>query len=376
MGMFDNGGAILGYEPSSTDVTETVFLYAGDSVNTSNINLSTQGIYRLITSVAAVHRTTRTVQARLGSSAPAKPDTVLILENNLPVRGRFQGRVHQINKIQDTLSSSKSMDERIKDFISGFNQGNIFNEDTSFFDIPLVIRSSGELSAIPDAVKTHLLLDGSFSGITWNAKRKITVSGDLQITGSFKLENLEFSVGGEIRILDHASLANASLFSARRIFIGDNAVFHGDALAMGSINVYGNAAVKGQSSLISAGVQSSAQQNREQPNRYSIFLSENATFDGTAVALGNPGGIKTDPGTEQRGILWAQKMACHSGKLSGILKAEFLLDCFDPKSDSLAAAPNIAENVFSGTIEPLLTIGEYVMPYFIGTPRIISWKEF
>jgi hypothetical protein len=376
MDMFDGADTSFGNESPDTSVTKRIFLYADDSVNTADINVEPQGIYCLITSVSTVLHTTRTVQARLGSPAPAKPDTVLILENNLPIRGRLSGRAHQTDKKSDTLSSTKSVEGRIKEFIISLNSKSMSTEDTSFFEAPLVIRNSGELGAIPDDVKSHLLLDGSFSSITWKSKRKITVSGDLQVTGFFKLENLEFSVGGEIRILDYASLANVTLFTEQRIFIGDNAVFHGNALAMGTINVFGHAEVKERSSLVAAGVRSSMSQNRNQPNRYSIFFSDAAKFDGTAVALGNPGGIKTDPKASLQGILWAQRAVCHGGKLTGIIKAEFLLDCYDPESDSLAATPNIAENVFSGTIEPLLSIGDYVMPYFIGTPRIISWREF
>jgi hypothetical protein len=45
-------------------------------------------------------------------------------------------------------------------------------------------------------------------------------------------------------------------------------------------------------------------------------------------------------------------------------------------SDSITVSPNIVENTFNGTIEPLLSISDYVMPYFMGTPRVINWREF
>ena len=373
MDMFDDTNAIVFDEPMSMNREKTVLLYTGDSVNISDITFNVQGIYNLITSSSTVNKIKRTVEAAQGSAAPAKPDTVLILENSLPVKGRFRGKVHQISENLDTLSS-KSANGRIKNFISELKKQNIASEDTSTFDIPLIIQSSNSLASIPDTVRGHLMLDAAFSEVVWRDKRKIVVYGDLQITGSFKLENLEFNTGGEIRILDKGHLTNVSLFSMSRIFIGDNAVFQGNALSLGSINVYGKAEIKGKSSLIAAGTDTS--RRHDKPSSYSIFLSESSNFDGTAIALGNPGGIKTGPDTKLSGILWAQKAVCHSGKLSGLIKAQYLFDCSGLGGDSLVKAAELAENSFSGALEPLLSISNYKMPYFMGTPQIISWREF
>jgi len=374
MDMFDDTDVIAYDEPLSMNGAKTISLYTDDDINNSEITFSVQGIYNLITSTSTIRKSTRTVEVLQGSAAPAKPDTVIILENNLPVKGRFRGRVHQINQslIDGTPSSTRS-DERIKKFISELRSQNIAYDDTSAFDVPLTVQSSNAIEAIPDTVRSHLLLDGAFSEVVWRERRQIVVYGDLQVTGSFKLENLEFRTGGEIRILDKASLVNVSLFSMNRIFIGDNAVFQGNALAMGSINVYGNAEIKGKSSLLAAGTGTSKHQDK--PDNYSIFLSESAVFDGTAIALSNPGGIKTDPDTKLSGILWAQKAVCHSGRLSGLIKAQFLFDCSDIGSDSLVKITELKYNSFSGAIEPLSSIGNYWMPYFMGIPQIISWRE-
>jgi len=375
MDLFDNIDTSFQDEFSDTDTAETVFLYTNDSVNTANVTIDSQNIYSLITSRAIALNITRTVEARLGCSAPAKPDTVLILENKLPVNGRLKGQVHQTVKPIDTLPS-KSMERRISGFISGLRrQITSGEEDTAAFDAPLTVRSAGELAAIPDTVRSHLVLDGAFSSIAWKTQRKITVYGDLQITGFFELENIEFRVGGEVRILDKASLANVYIFSTRRIFIGDNAVFHGDAVTLGTINVYGSAEVKDRSLFIAAGSGVSASSGKGKPNRYSILLSETSIFDGTAAALGSPGGIKTDPDTRISGILWAEKALCHCGALSGIIRAEYLLDCSNPVNDTVSPS-KLTENVFSGTLEPLSTIGNYKMPYFMGAPKIIDWREF
>jgi len=222
MDMFNDADTSFNDENIDEDVTKTVFLYMNDSVNTADITISTHGIYSMITSNSTVLNITRTAEAILGCPAPAKPDTVLILENNLPVRGHLRGRVHQTVKNPGT--SSKSMEGRIKKFISELKRQNASDADTSFFDIPLIIRSSNDLAAIPDIVRGHLLLDGAFSNVLWRDKRKIEVYGDLQITGSFELKNLEFDVKGEVRILDNASLADVYIFASRSIFIGDNAV--------------------------------------------------------------------------------------------------------------------------------------------------------
>jgi hypothetical protein len=365
-------------EFTDMNIAKTAFLYTDDSVNVSEITTSVHGIYNLITSVSTVNDIKRTVEALLGCGPPAKPDTVLILENNLPVTGQFRGKAHQEIKALDTLSGttgkpySKSLEERVKSFISEINNQNSTAEDSTIFDVPLTIQSSSALGTIPDTVKGHLLLDGAFSEVVWREKRKIIIYGDLQITGSFKLQDLELSAGGEIRILDKASLINVSLFSKNRIFIGDNAVFQGNGLSMGSINVYGKAEIKGKSSLIATGSLS----NQSKHNNYSIFISESSTFDGTAVALGNPGGIKTDPDTKLKGILWAQKLVCHSGKLSGIIRARYLFDCSNSSSDSIVNVSKLTENSFTGTIEPLSSIVNYKMPYFMGALQIINWREF
>jgi hypothetical protein len=375
MDMFDDTDAIDYDEPPlSMNSAKTISLYTDDDINKSEITFSVKGIYNLITSTSTVNKITRTVEVLQGSAAPAKPDTVLILENNLPIKGRFRGKAHQTGKnLTDTLSSKKS-EERIKKFISELKNQTIAYEDTSTFDIPLIIQSSNALETIPDTVRGHLMLDGAFSEVVWRDKRKILIYGDLQITGSFKLENLELRTGGEIRILDKASLVNVSLFSMSRIFIGDNAVFQGNALSMGSINVYGKAEIKDRSSLIAVG--DGASRHQSKPSNYSIFLSESSVFDGTAIALSNPGGIKADPDVKLTGILWAQKAVCHSGKLSGLIRAEFLFDCSDLSSDSLVKFTELKENSFSGTLEPLSSISNYRMPYFMGTPQIINWREF
>jgi len=379
MDMFDGSAAEVYDEPLSTGGAKTIFLYTDDDVNNSEITFSAQGIYNLITSVSAVHKTTRTAEVLQGSAAPAKPDTVLILENNLPIRGRFRGKAHQTGKIviddAPPLKNNDNSGKRIKKFISELKSQNIAYEDTSAFDVPLVVQSSNAIESIPDTVKGHLMLDGAFSEVLWRERRQIVVYGDLQVTGSFKLENLEFRAGGEIRILDKASLVNVSLFSMSRIFIGDNAVFSGNVLAMGSINVYGKAEIKDKSSLIAAGTGAS-KHNENKPGNYSIFLSESSVFDGTAIALSNPGGIKTDPDVKLSGILWAQKAVCHSGKLSGLIRAQFLFDCSGIGSDSLVKIAELKENSFSGAVEPLLSIVNYKMPYFMGTPQIVSWREF
>jgi hypothetical protein len=379
--MFDDVDTGFYYEPPNANGAKRILLYTGDSVNASDVAISNHGIYSLITSRSTAQNITRAVEARLGCPAPAGADTVLILENALPVNGRLNGKTRQIVKSMDTLSSAqsqKTLEGRISSFISGINRQIIPDDDTSSFGIPVIIRAHSDLAAISDTVRTHLTLDGASTNVVWKDKRKIAVYGDLQITGSFRLENLEFSVSGEIRILDNASLANVYIFSMQRIFIGDNAAFHGDALAMGSINVYGNAEVIGKSSLIAVGSRNFMPQGGGvfASNRYSILISESSVFDGTAVALGGLGGIKTDHGTKITGILWAQKAVCHNGALFGIIKAEYLFDCSDPNKRPPAALSELTENAFGGTVAPLSSIGSYNMPYFMGAPRIVDWREF
>ncbi|MFP4013106.1 MAG: hypothetical protein ACLFVQ_03400 [Chitinispirillaceae bacterium] len=372
MDLFDS--LDLDPEPSMMGETETIQLFKEDTVNYSEVSITAQGMYCLVTSKSTVQKATRTVEVILGSSAPARPDTVIILENDLPLKGSYRGKLWQKTGKSDSKSQEKKT--QFRSFLSSLRERIVSEEDSTTFDVPLTIQSHKGVTTIPDTVRSHLVLDGTFSEITWKEKKKITVQGDLQLVGSFTLEDLDMAVGGEIRILDEAKLTNVSLFSMGRIFIGDNARFQGNALTTASINVYGNASVEKKSSLCAFGTADSIGSRRKDiPRNYSILLSEQSVFDGTAIALGNPGGIKTDPGTQVSGILWAENLICHSGQLSGLIKASSLFDCSQMTEDTLVKASDLEENSFSGTAEPLSSIGEYRMPYFMGDPFIISWKE-
>ncbi len=351
-------------------------LYKDDTVNSSEVAAKLKGIFCLISSESSILKTTRKVEATLGCPAPARPDTVLILENALPVNGSIKGKICQPTAQAQDSTRKEQKKIKYKKFFSALKERVLPTLDSLILDVPLTIQSQKSLSLIPDDVNSHLILDGAFTDITWSEDRKIIVRGDLQISGTFRLENLDITVGGEIRILDESHLENISLFSSGRIFIGDKAQFQGDMIAMGSINIYGNASVLGKSTLLAAGNTDSLSGKRTDiPRNFSILISENASFDGTAVAFGNPGGIKTDPDTRSTGILWAEKLVCHSGELSGIIRAEYLIDCTDIKSDSVLFPSSLKENTFTGTISSLSSIENYAMPYFLGEPVIVNWKE-
>ncbi|MDG5816209.1 hypothetical protein QA601_14035 [Chitinispirillales bacterium ANBcel5] len=369
MGMFDDRNDITlndGKLRLDGEV-QTITLYDNDSSNSADVALTAQGIYCLISSEATVLDITRLVEAKLGSGPPALPDTVLILENNNPVRGSYRGTV--IRESDDQSNKQEAIDRFISEYSS-----RLANADTSIFETPLTIRSKNAVHSIPDIVRTHLLLDAPYFDITWNEKRNITVLGDLQISGSFNVQNLDFAVAGEIRILDNSKLVNVSLFSDHRIFIGDNATFEGNAISMGTINLYGRAEAKNRSSFMSLGKRSSSNDSGSTSQNYSILISEASRFDGTAIAIGNAWSIKTDPSTQISGILWGNNLVCHGGELAGILRAKGLSDCIYQEI-SLNPDDEDSENLFSGTIAPLENIKEYKMPYFMGQPKIVSWQE-
>ncbi|MFP4162463.1 MAG: hypothetical protein ACLFQB_00095 [Chitinispirillaceae bacterium] len=371
MDLFDS--LDLAPESSTIGEKEKIKLFKEDSSNWSEVTITPHGMYCQIHSEATVRKTTRRVEAILGCSAPARPDTVLVLENDKPVKGTYRGKLWQPKRKK---SDSKGKKKQFQEFISSLKSRIISQEDTSTFGVPLTIQSPKALNSIRDTVKSNLILDGSFTDLEWKEKRKITVQGDLQIIGEFRLKDLDIAVGGETRILDQTKLANVTLFSIGRIFIGDQATFQGNALTMSSINVYGEASVHSKSSLCAFGSADSVNSKREDiPRNYSILLSESSVFDGTAIALGNPGGIKTDETAHISGILWAEKAVCHKGEMAGLIKAAGLVDCSQLESDSLINTSDVEENNFSGTIEPLSTIIDYRMPYFLGEPFIISWKE-
>jgi len=364
--------------------------FDNDSFGLCMVSVTPTGNVCALESVGMYRNQIRHVWVTLGSRVPAGYDTVLILGNNdpltgLPPRGTV---IYSKNKKTDTLGvkTAGNGNRDIATFLTHYQEQLTNEYDSSLFLEPLAIQEQDELDQLPQTVQGDLLIDGSFFDLTLHSDETIVVWGDLQITGTVTIKNTNFIVGGEIKILDEAKLENSSLFTLTRLFIGGQAEFNGNALAQGSIIVYGRAIVKDKSMLVVSGsggtstgsssAQDSASTKSKGTKHFSIYLSESSTIDATVIALGSPGGIKTEDDVFVSGVLWAEKSICHQGKMTGLIRADRLIDCSGtPSVLTGGGSKSGGSNSMDGELEPLLSINEYPMPYYVGTLSILEWKE-
>jgi hypothetical protein len=229
---------------------------------------------------------------------------------------------------------------------------------------PLTIVDSEALEEIPPIVNGPLVLDGTFAPLEWHSRRTVIVRGDLQFTGEVRVEGVRFVVEGETKLFDKGVLKDVSVFSGGRISIGGNAEFTGDAMTLDRVLVYGDARVKGRSTLVAMGRGSRRKRSEtDTAGSSAVRITDRATVDGCVVALRSPGSIRVDPDAIVQGVLYAQGDLCHGGTLVGVAKAGRLVDCLE------------ARGAIAGPIEPLEEVVEYPFPPFMGELAILEWHE-
>lgn len=382
-------------------------LFPGDSLGDCKVTLEPAGGLCMLTSTGRYRSAERMVTAMLGCRIPVLPDTVVIYRNDYPWKGNSPRGTVVI--MQDSSRPNISWFTMLIDRY----QTKITDRDSLLIDPPLVISSNHDLAKISRVVNGPLLLDGEHIDILWRDTGSVIVKGDFQTTGDVSVEGVELIVSGEVKLLDKTRVRGCNVFSSSRIFIGDQTVFEGNALALRSIAVYGRAEVRGKSSLVTGSNRSSSGKKSSVADslKFSIFLSEESVIDAVCIALQTPGSIKTDPDTYITGILWAQHLVCHRGRMAGLIYAGRLVDCDDPiqmatspeeikaistniqYTDSTAAAgsenkkdapgksddKNLPQpelfNCITGDLEPLPDIMLYHLPFFIGRLSIVAWEE-
>lgn len=356
---------------SSDSLTRIQIYSISDSFGSCEVSLKAEGGFQLLNSEGLFNSHKRRVEVKIGSRIPALPDTVLVCYN----KGQWEGHDPEgIKVFRD--SSNESVSPAFSEMLKKY-KSDLVSSDSSFPELPLTIQANKDFEKIPEIVKGSILIDGSYSpNLAWTSNKRITVLGELQITGKVKLTNLSFICGGEVKILDQSDLENVNIFSTARIFIGDNSVFNGNILTEKSIAVYGRACVKDKSTLVSVGGSTSGGTGHDSIF-YSILLSEKSIIDGVCVALNKPGSIKTGEETQIRGILWAQNSICHNGEMRGLIRAQKVENCnntgvLNPPKDSAA----VKKNSIPGKLSPLPEIIDYKMPFFVGTPTMVEWKEY
>jgi hypothetical protein len=352
----------------SDSLTKLQIYSAADSFGYCEVSIKSEGGFQLLNSEGFFNSKKRRVEVKIGSRIPALPDTVLVCYNKQEWEGRDPDGVKVFRD-----SSNETVSPAFKEIIKKYKD-ELVSSDSSFPELPLTIQANKDFDKIPELVKGSILIDGSYVDLAWNSNKRITVLGDIQITGKVNLTNLSLICGGEVKILDQSDLENVNIFAMARVFIGDNAVFNGDILTEKSITVYGKAIVKNKSSLVAAGSTSGG--SGHDSIFYSILLSEKSVVDGVCVALNNPGSIKTDQDVQIKGILWAQNTVCHNGIMKGLIRAQAVQDCnitglLNPPKDS-----TVKKNSIPGKLSPLPEIASYRMPFFVGTPSIVDWKEY
>jgi len=377
-------------KPELDGVPVAYSLFSDSSEEDCEVTLEPAGGKCRLVSVGHYKSVSRTAEALLGCPIPAYPDTTVIYYSSYEWSGNKPlGTV--VQKDGNPVFNSEWYNSLIDRY-----QTDLTDADTLMLDPPLTISSTSDIKKIKSPVNGPLLIDGSGIGITWNDTGTYIIKSDLQITGDVTLSGMRFIVAGEIKILDKSNLADVDLFTSSRLFIGDQSVFKGNALALHSITVYGKANITDRSSLIAGSDRASAKDASSSDSlKFSLLFAEESSIDGVCIALGTPGSIKTDQTVSVRGILWAKHLICHRGTMKGCAVATRFVDCDDPvqmATDSLAGqlpadgsgttSPKDGglvalhlNNAIPGEIGPLETIQDYALPFFMGRLAIISWKE-
>jgi hypothetical protein len=241
---------------------------------------------------------------------------------------------------------------------------------------PLTIQTTMDLKKIPSVVHGDLLIDGSPNSLVWRDTGTIIVLGRMDISDEVTIEGMKFVVAGEVTLSGKTRLSLVSLFTQSKIFFSDNSRFQGNAMALNSVAIYGNASIENKSTVIVCG--SSVIDTTNNPDNgnkiYAIEIGDKAVFDGVLVALGSPGDIKIHPDVKITGIIIAQKSVGHLGKMAGLIcTAQFV----DPDAPPVTITNNtVPKNVIRGDLEPLTNIDEYKLPFFLGKLIISKWKEY
>lgn len=352
-------------------------LYSQDSLVIAKVSLIPDGGSCVLQSIGTNQKTFSKIEATLGSKIPAQPDTVAICYNisEWEDGGGVRGTKISRSGVGDTASPW------LRKMISKYQETVSMAETTAIVEPPLIIQTTMDLKKIPTIVNGDLLIDGSPNSLVWKDTGSVTVLGRMDVSNEVTIEGLKFIVAGEITLSGKARLSQVSLFSQSKIFFGDNSCFEGNAMALNSVAIYGNASIENKSTIIVCG--SSVIDSTSNPDKgkkiYSIEIGDKAVVDGIMVALGSPGDIKTHSDVKITGIMIAQKSVGHLGKMAGLICAAQFIDpdaSQTPMGASSGTTTTVAKNVIRGDLEPLIDIDDYKLPFFLGKLIITKWKEY
>jgi len=228
-----------------------------------------------------------------------------------------------------------------------------------------------EISAeiVPDMVTGNLVIAGNNGRLRWHAHRTIRVAGDMQITGTVDLKDLRFVVAGTAKLWGTSLMEDVDIVCGQTVFFGDEITackvhFRGRVIGFGPIEICRNTIIDKGSMILRFGKPDEAGELRR-PKKYapifSVYIRDKAKVCGTVIVLSNAG-IQTFPGAQTEGVLWVTKGCIrHQGAHAGIMIAWNLADGMDAR--------------IKGTIGPCSDIGSQYVPYYMGSPAVVSWRE-
>lgn len=249
---------------------------------------------------------------------------------------------------------------------------------TSKTENPVVIGSQGQYESLSDTVNGPLFFHGSSGELRVDGKnRKIMVCGDIQFTGKVTCRNLNLISSGEVRINDRTVLKGCDIVAGRRFFLADESIFSGRAAALEQVEIYGSSKVMDESLIISfagkkeeTGSDSSAVKNQ----KAAISVREQAQVSGSLIAVGKDG-ILTELSTKTMGILWSKTWIRHNGSHKGFIRAvEFRGEPGTEQPGVGTGQPTVQQ--IAGRVEPPFSRIPYPLPWYIGKPKLISWREW
>lgn len=386
--------------------------FSTDSFGTCTTTVTPNGFSILVESRGIFRENERTVRADIaGFLFPSSDTTMFLAKGDRPSGGFFEGEACRIDQLPEERKRlftvrKKELDAALQEYHDAL----FATVDTGFAKGMEMVQSNSDFHDLPETVEGDLFIDGAMRWIEIETDRSINVLGNVQITGGdVILKGLELIVNGTVNIFDKAVLEDVSLFARSEIMIGGQATVTGKVISQSKIVTFGDVTLGPDAVLLVTGEEAKEGQPGEgasppppsgtPPQPFSLFVSDRSQVDGTLIALGSRGGIKTDAEAVVKGIMWAEGPMCHQGELKGVLRADMLIDCTQPitpppqtnespeeradttggnsqsKESSAGKIAKVVQNVLLGQVSVNQDISKYSLPFFLGTYRVVSWRE-
>jgi hypothetical protein len=378
----------------SPDDTTDVQPFSTDSFGSCKVFLTYKPCYKVFVSLGLFRSSVKTATAVFGGALFTSPDTVCYLGIGDKIQGGgiiegktcLQSAPHGpgpgggTGNIPVVVSDIRT--NELSKVVSYYRAKFAEKNDTTFKNSVLTVQDNAGFSKVPEIVNGPLFIDGSHHDLVWKDNRRVFIIGDLQITGKTAIEDIEFVVSGEVKCFDNCRLRNVSVFCGKKLTIGDNASFAGNAMTLSAISIFKRARVEEKSILVAYGENKQSSSPVESPGTNkikllcSVFLSQDAKCDAVIVACGDPGGIMVDRNVVVRGGLWASGIVCQQGTVYGVLRCKQLVNTQQlNEMQKMGMAAGSTANNMTGSVRRLNSIADYYCPFFLGKPAIVRWEE-